>query len=87
MLALSGVVRPSHIELRYAIPITSMTAFGAQPTAIKHPQTPPIPLQPDKLNVPLNITHARQWTSNLSSVLFQFAKTPVVLPWTKQLDV
>jgi hypothetical protein len=35
MLALSGVVRPGHVELRYATPLASMTAFRAQPTAIE----------------------------------------------------
>ena len=44
MLALSGVVRPSHVELRYTTPIASITAFRTQPTAIEHPQTQPIPL-------------------------------------------
>ena len=87
MLALSGVVRPGHVELRYATPITSITAFRAQPTAIKHPQTQPIPSQPDPRNVALNIKQARQWTRNLSSVIVQLANKPVVLPWTKQLDM
>jgi hypothetical protein len=45
MLALSGVVRPSHVELRYATPIARITAFRAQPTAIEHPQTQPIPFR------------------------------------------
>ena len=87
MLALSGVVRPGHVELRYATPITSITAFRAQPTAIKPPQTQPIPSQPDTRNVALNIKEARQWTRNLSSVIVQLANKPVVLPWTKQLDM
>ena len=87
MLALSGVVRPSHVELRYAAPIASITAFRAQPTAIKHPQTQPIPSQPGSCDISLNITRTRQWTRNLSSAIVQFAKKPVVLPWTKQLDM
>jgi hypothetical protein len=84
MLALSGVVRPSHIELRYATSITSLTRFRTQPTAINHPQISPIPLQSDSRNVALNIKQARQWTRYLSSVLVQFAKQPVVLPWSNR---
>ena len=87
MLALSGVVRPSHVELRYAAPIASITAFRAQPTAIKHPQTQSIPSPPENRNIASNINQTRQWTRNLSSAIIQLAKTPVVLPWTKPLDV
>jgi len=65
----------------------SITAFRARPTPIKHPRTPPIPSQPDNRNVALNTNQAWQWTCNLSSVIVQFAKKPVVLPCTKQLDV
>ena len=87
MLALSGVVRPSHVELRYATPIASITAFRAQPTAIKHPQTQPIPTQPCDHSLTFNMQQTRQWTRNLSSAIVQLAKKPVVLPWTKPLDV
>ena len=87
MLALSGVVRPSHVELRYAIPIASITAFRAQPTAIEHPQTQPIPLRSWERNITLNIKQTRQWTRSLSSALVQLAKKPIVLQWTKQFDV
>lgn len=87
MLALSGVVRPGHVELRYATPIASITAFRAQPTAIKHPQTQPIPSQPWDHHITLNLKQTRQWTRSLSSALVQLAKKPVVLRWTKQLDV
>ena len=87
MLALSGVVRPSHVELRYATPIASITAFRAQPTAIEHPQTQPIPSQPWGHNITLNMIQTRQWTRSLSSALVQLAKKPIVLQWTKQLDV
>ena len=87
MLAVSGVVRPGHVELRYAAPIASITAFRSQPAAIKHPQAQPVPSKPDARNVALNIKHARQWTRNLSSVIVQFANKPVTLPWMKQLDM
>ena len=33
MLAVSGVVRPSHVELRYATPIARSAAFRRQSTA------------------------------------------------------
>ena len=87
MLALSGVVRPGHVELRYATPIASIIAFRAQPTAVKHPQTQPIPSQPENFHVALNIKQAWQWTRNISSVIVQLASKPIVLPWTKQLDI
>ena len=87
MLALSGVVRPSHVELRYATPIASITAFRAQPTAIKHPQTQPVPSQPWNCDITLNFKQTRQGTRNLSSAIVQLAKKSVVLPWTKQLDM
>ena len=87
MLTLSGVVRPSHVELRYATPIASITAFRAQPTAIEHPQTQPIPSRSWEHNFTLNIKQTRQWARSLSSSLVQLAKKPVVLRWSKQLDV
>ncbi len=87
MLALSGVVRPSHVEIRYATHIASITAFRAQPTAIKQPQIHPIPSQSWDHNITLNIKQTRQWTRNFSSAIVQLAKKPVVLPWTKQLDM
>ena len=90
MLALSGVVRPSHVELRYATPIASITAFRAQPTAIKHPQTQPTPSIPSRSwdhNITLNMKQTRQWTRSLSSAIVQLAKQPVALRWTKQLDM
>ena len=87
MLALSGVVRPSHVELRYATPIASITAFRAQPTAIKHPQTQSIPSQPCDHSITFNMKQTRQWTRRFSFAIIQLAKTPVMLRWTKQLDV
>ena len=41
MLALSGVVRPSHVELRYLTPIARNPSLPTQPTAIGNPQTHP----------------------------------------------
>jgi hypothetical protein len=87
MLALSGVVRPSHVELRYATPIASITAFRTQPTATGHPQPHPIPLPSWDHDTTLNMKQTRQWACNLSSSIVQFAKNPIVLRWTKQLDL
>ena len=87
MLAVSGVVRPSHVELRYATPIASITAFRAQPIAIEHPQTHPTPLRSWDHNITLNMRQTRQWVHSLSSSLVQVAKKPILLRWTKQLDV
>ena len=77
MLALSGVVRPSHVELRYATPIASITAFRAQPTAIGDSQTHPIPLPSWDHNITLNMKQTPQWARSLSSSLVQLAKKPI----------
>lgn len=87
MLALSGAVRPSHVELRYATPIAGMTAFRAQPTANGHPQTHPIPLPSWDHDTTLNMKQTQQWARSLSSSLVQLAKKPIVLRWTKQLEL
>ena len=87
MLALSGVVRPGHVELRYVTPSTSITAFRAQPTAIEHPQTQPIPLRSWEHNITLNMKQTWQWARSLSSSLVQLAKKTIILQWTKQLEV
>jgi hypothetical protein len=87
MLALSGVVRPSHNEIRYTTPIASITAFRAQPTAIEHPQTHPLPLRSWDYNITRNMNQTWQWARNLSSTIVQLTKKPIILQWTKQLDV
>lgn len=87
MLALSGVIRPSHVELRYATPIASITAFRAQPTAIGYPQTHPIPLPSWDHNTTFIMKQTRQWACSFSSSLVQLAKKPIQLRWTKQLDM
>ena len=86
MLALSGVVRPSHVELRYATPIASITAFQAQPAAIRDPQTHPVPLPSWDHNTTLNMKQTGQWARSLSSAIVHLAKKPIVLLCTKQLD-
>jgi hypothetical protein len=87
MLALSGAVRPSHVELRYAAPISSITASCAQLTAVGHPQTHPVPLRSWDHDTTLNMKQTLQRVRSLSSSLVQLAKKPIVLRWTKQLDL
>jgi len=87
LLAASGVVRPSHRELRYATPSASTSTLRAQPTAIENQQTHPIPLQSCDHNITLNLKQTRQWVSRLSSSLVQFAKRPILFQWAKQLDM
>ena len=87
MLALSGVVRPSHVEIRYAAPIASITASRAQPTAMGHPLSHPLPLQSWNHNITLNMNQTWQWTRSLSSTIVHLVKNPIVLRWTKQLDL
>jgi hypothetical protein len=87
MLALSGVVRPSHVELHYVTPVAGMTAFRRLPTAIEHQQNYPLPLPSWDHDPTLNMKHTRQWARNLSSSLVQLAKKPILPRWTKQLDL
>jgi len=83
MLAVSGVIRPSSIELRYSTSIASMTTFRRQAAVNEHQQTHPLPLP----SWDHNLKQTRQWTRNFSSSLVQLAKKPIVFPWTKQLDL
>jgi hypothetical protein len=87
MLALSGAVRPSHVELRYAVPISSIAASRAQPTGIGYPQTHPVPLRSWDHDTALSMKQTLQRVRSLSSSLVQLAKKPIVLRWTKQLDL
>jgi hypothetical protein len=82
MLALSGAVRPSHVELRYAAPIASITASRAQSAVVWYPQTHPVPLRSWDHDTTLNKKQTLQWARNLSSSLVQLAKKPIVLRWT-----
>ena len=87
MLTLSGVVRPSHVELRYSTPIASITAFRRQPTMIGHPEAHPIPFSAWNHTATLNMKQTQQWARSLSSSLVQFLQKPIMLRWTKQLDL
>lgn len=87
MLTLSGAIRPSHVEIRYAPPLAGRTASRTQPTASGHALTHPIPLQSWDHNITLNVNQTWQWARSLSSTLVQLAKKPIVLQWTKQVDM
>ena len=86
MLALSGVVRPSHVELHYTTPITGMTAFRRLPNAIEHQQNHLLPLPSWDHDTALNMKQTRQWARNFSFSLVQLVKKPILLRWTKPLD-
>jgi len=87
LLAASGVVRPSHVEIRYATPIARITSFRAQPTGIEHPQTQPIPLRSWGHTITLNMKQTWQWARSLSFDIVQLANKLIVLQSSKQLDV
>src|SRR5712692_12130287 len=87
MLALSGVISPSHVELRYATSIASITAFRTQPTAIENPQTQPIPLRSWDHHITLIVQQTPQWARSLSSATVQLSQKPIVIRCTKRLDV
>jgi hypothetical protein len=87
MLALSGAVRPSQVELHYAAPIASITASRAQPTVVGYPQTHPVPLRSWDHDTALSMKQTLQRVRSLSSSLVRLAKKPIVLRWTKQLDL
>lgn len=84
MLAVSGVVRPSHVELRYPTAIANMLAFRAQTTAFGYQQSHPLPLPSWDPDSAFTVKLTQGWTQSLSSALVQFAKTPIVFRRTKQ---
>ena len=87
MLALSGAVRPSHVGIRYATPIASITTSRTQPTAMGHPLTHPLPLRSGDYNITLNMSQTWQWARSLSSTIVHLAKKPIVIQGIKQLDL
>ena len=87
MLAVSGVVRPGHVELRYTTPITGMTGFPMQLTSTGHAQTHPMPLPSWDQDTSLNMKQAQQRVCRLSSAIIQLAKKPILLRSTKQLGL
>jgi len=88
MLAVSGVFRPSHVELRYVAPfVNSMTASRGQETMTRHPLTHPVPLQSWDHKLTPNMNQTRQWGRSISSAMVQLAKKPIVFRWAKHLDL
>ena len=86
MLTLSGVIRPSHSELRYETPLARMTALDSESTPLAQAQPQPIsmPLWEQDLTTSMHTTW--HYISSLSSSLVQLAKKPIVLQWNKQVD-
>lgn len=88
MLAVSGVVRPSHVELRYEAPVVTMiTASPGRAATTAHPLTHPVPLQSWDHNIKPNMKQTPLWGRSLSSVIVQLANKPIVFRWAKQLDL
>jgi hypothetical protein len=87
MLAVSGVVRPSHVELRYMTPLTGMTGFRTQPTSTGDPQTHPMPLPSWSQDTLLNVKQTQHRACALSSAIIQLIKKPILLRWTKQVGL
>ena len=87
MLAASGVVRPSHVELRYTTPITGMISFRTQPTSTGYPQTHPMPLPSWDQDTTLNMKQTQQRACNLSSAIIQLLKRPILLRLTRQVGL
>ena len=81
MLVLSGVVRPSCVELRYSTPIASITAFRRQLIVTELSQTHPISLPSSGNNATLNVTQTGQWTHSLSASVLPTLKA-TAKPWT-----
>jgi len=75
MLALSGVVRPGHVELRYSTSIARISAFRSQASGMNNQQGQPLSLQS-----PAN-TQTWQWARSLWSTLVNLAKKPIALGW------
>ena len=86
MLSISGVLRLSHVELRYSTPADITTSYHRH-TATLEQQAHPLPLPSWDHNTTHNMKQARQWIRILSSSLVQIAKKPIVFPWTKPLGL
>jgi hypothetical protein len=86
MLSVSGVIRLSHVELRYSTPVANATSFRRQAAALE-PQAHPLPLPSWDHKAEHNMKQASQWVRILSSSLVQIAKKPIVFPWNKPLGL
>lgn len=85
MLTLSGVIRPSHAELRYETPLASMMATNTESTPLEQAQAQPIPVPLWEQDLTTSITTTWHYIGSLSSSLVQLAKKPT-LQWNKQVD-
>lgn len=83
MLSLSGVLRPGHVELRYAVPLASISAFRMQSPAIQHPTKVPAQQEACGRIVTPTMKQAGQWAQSLSSALITLAKKPIVFQYGK----
>ena len=77
LLTFSGVVRSSHVELRYATPIATISGFGVQRLAIPPPKSLLIPSRSGANNVPA-LTRLWQRVRRLSSI--QLLRGPLQSP-------
>lgn len=87
MLTLSGVVRPSHVELRYTTRTNSKTNPCAQQAEIGNQQTHPVPLPSWSHDTTADKKQTRQWMRSLSTSLAQLTIKPTLFRWTKPLDL
>jgi len=87
MLALSGVVRPSHVELRYTTPLANITAFRAQAPTTENPLIQPIPLPSWEHKPTLDRNQTWQWVCSLPSAFAHLASKPILFQWNKQVDL
>jgi len=86
MLSVSGVVRLSHVELRYSTPVANAASFRRQAAALEQ-QAHPLPLPSWDHNTEHNMKQAGQWARVLSASFVQIAKKPIVFPWNKPLGL
>jgi len=90
LLAVSGVIRPGHVELRYETPIAGLTAFRTQPT-----EATPQPAQAThtssapswEQHLAGNITATWRHVRDLSATLIELGNKPVLPQWNKQVDL
>ncbi|OGW51641.1 MAG: hypothetical protein A2V62_05245 [Nitrospirae bacterium RBG_19FT_COMBO_58_9] len=87
MLSLSGVLRPGHVELRYAVPLASISAFRTQSSTIQHQVTHPIRRESSEQSVMPTMKQAWQWAQNLSCALVYLAKKPIAFQYSKQVHL
>ncbi len=87
MMALSGVIRPSHIELRYGIPLTSLDASCPQSTTMETPlltERTPVSVWLHDIRVGVQwIWQIWQWMRTTSHTMMQSNRKPIGF----QLDI